>query len=162
MQKEEKEDGPRRKMPLMQWRVYKHAPHNGVLWVRLFVVNGLLLTLAAILFFQQNYFGAGAFVIAGTLASIFFLKSPPVASCTVFHDAIIFQNARYSFSSLRAFAVTRDRLVLFPKKKRGGEIVQIPIEPEEREDIELLLEQRLAQQEYEETLQDALHNFFRI
>ena len=145
----------------MQWRVYRYDPHEGVLWVKLLVVNGLLFIPAAILLFQQSYFGAGTFVITWVVASIFLLKSPPVASCTVFHDTIIFQNTRYSFSSLRAFAVTRDRLVLFPKRKSGG-IVQIPIEPEERGDIELLFDQRLAQHEYEETLQDALHNFFRI
>lgn len=151
---------PSKPAPLMRWRVYAHEPNKEILWGRLAIIGIAVLILAGIFILQKNYTGATTLLIAGALAALFVSRRPPIISCELYPESVIFQKDKYPFSSLQNFALTFDRLILFPKQDESN--IQIPIEPDERDDIRSMLAPRLEEIEYDPTLLDFLHNFFKI
>src|SRR3989338_54733 len=147
--------------PIAQWRAHRYPPFAAIPWVRIAFVTGFALLVAALLAWQQNYFGTATFVVAGMLATVFLVRTPPVVSVAVFPNAIVFQEGHYPFKLLSGFALTNDRLVLF-RSKREEEVLRIPIAPSQHEKLRELLTGHLSETAYQPTLHDVVQEFLRI
>ncbi len=147
-------------MPLLQWRVYKYAPLEKMPLFRVAGASGILGLIALVLLFQRSYFGVATFVSAAVVVALFLTRKPPIFSCAIFPDAIVFQSQRHLFTDLSGFAMMVGRLIIFPKN--NGAAIHIPTDPEDREDIQNFLVAHIEPRDYELTLLDVLEEFLRI
>jgi hypothetical protein len=146
--------------PLLHWRVYKYEPLEKMPLMRIFGASGILTLIALILLFQGNYFGVATFIAAAVVMTLFLTRKPPIFSCAIFSDSIVFQNQRHFFTDLDGFAMVVGRLIIFPKN--NGATIHIPIDPEDSDEIHNFLAGHLEPREYEPTLLDVLEEFLRI
>lgn len=146
--------------PLLQWRVYKYAPLEKMPLSRIFGASGILTLIALILLFQRNYFGMVTFVVAAIVVALFLTRKPPIFSCAILPDSIVFQNQRHLFIDLDGFVMMVGRLIIFPKN--NGAAIHIPIDSEDSDDIQNFLVAHLEPRNYEPTLLDVLEEFLRI
>ncbi len=151
-----------RVQPLLQWRVYKYEPLEKLPWLRIAGASGMLTLIALVLLLQKSYFGVATFLAAAVVVALFLIRKPPIASCAILPDAIVFQNQRHLFTDLDGFAMTVGRLIIFPKTKNSGATIHIPIDPEDGDEIQDFLVAHLEPKEYEATLLDVLEEFLRI
>ena len=140
-----------------EWSVSKKDRHMP--W-RTFIIIGVLSVIAAIyFFFKESYFATALFIIAPAVMVLTSLQGPEQTLGSITDKGVKINNTNYKYDFLEFFSIISDNLLLKPK---DGDIMYIPINEEEDDEIRGVLSNYIPEKEYEEKFVDIVNRFLRI
>ena len=139
------------------WEVFKK---DRVLPLKTFIFIGVLsMGVGVYFFFEESYFAMVLFTIIPAVIILSSIQGPSVIQARVTEKGIRLNNKNYSYTQLKSFFVIHNRLVL---KDGNNKTTYVPINPEEKEEVENALSNYIPQKEHEEGFVDIVNRFLHL
>jgi len=140
-----------------EWNVLKKDRHMP--WRTLIIIGVLSVVAAIYFFFKESYFATALFITAPAVIVLASLQGPEQTLGSITDKGVQVNKTNYKYDFLEYFFIISDNLLLKPKDK---DIIYIPINEEDGDEIIEVLSNYIPEKEYEEKFADIVNRFLRI
>ncbi len=139
--------------------VFKTKKPRYIVSILLFIILG---TISVLFWFSGNHLGAiVVFLFPVLFAASHFLDHEHSVECEINSHSIRINNVKYNISDFKSFAFAEpDAFMLRSKDKKT--IVELPVNPEDAEDVWYILNEMYTEYGYEPSLSDVIMDILHL